>query len=797
MIQIESKSKHLSSSFQVVSSNEQLLIITCDLKMGKRNYHRFVKFLWCVLVIVLITSLVQENSAQISHNSLLSSTNEYTIQVDNKNTDRSSLECVDCYQQNDQRNLSDQQQNLQNYVQFDDLDGQPQTNSPDHSIGDDKSQNLTQPEHQNIDLESQQPQQSHQENHLGRGFSPATLNSTNFVPPARNQDPYNKTIYSSLVKILNHLKLQLDKNKLKEREDQEQAARLSQLELSMNMSPINSHSNPLAQQLTMEEDFSKRLEEFIPSASVADQDSIQPDLNVLSDTRTQNSFSPSSFSSTGSQTSFKPMLTEFINGQSEPQQAGSNYFVPQVPNSQSAEVAEMTSTRASSSSSQTSPPDYQSSGAHVSQRMPDQAYHNYQKQRFKHQPQQPQQPTTRPLDFKPQHQWKLTEKYGLTSPSGSFDDQQLQVTDNKPSQFSLPPTPDSSLNTPNLNYDLPSETTSSYGLHQGSYSDNQHKKSRSKQQHNSEPQLQYPDDPEETYETHAPVTVTSKPTRSRRRRSKSTYKPSGQAFAIRTAPSRKLRATDYLISNSRDHLMPPEQDLTSLISDYPENNQATSVQMPRQDHTAIHLQQVYPLPLSQHQPMQRSQQQQQAVYTLAAAPPGLNLKGFLQQQGQASQISHMSANTPTHEAPTSAASTIGQPQRDLVNQPQTIQITAVPNIQNQPLVRVNGAPLAFNNLANNGLYGGYLDPYGRQVVMLNAERRQVDWSFWFWPILLAVSLPVVLGALFVPVFLKTIVMLIQVLQSLGLLLPLTNALTSQIAKASVVAQANQIEHTKS
>lgn len=133
--------------------------------------------------------------------------------------------------------------------------------------------------------------------------------------------------------------------------------------------------------------------------------------------------------------------------------------------------------------------------------------------------------------------------------------------------------------------------------------------------------------------------------------------------------------------------------------------------------------------------------------------------------------------------------------RDLQNQPQTIQITAVPNgrlTPNNQLLRVNQLAglnaLGFNPTLNgmwpNTLGGGngYLDAFGRQIVMVNAERRQVDWSFWIWPMIALVSLPLVLGALFVPIFLKSIVILIQVLQSLGLLLPFS--LTQHLAQAA-------------
>lgn len=150
-----------------------------------------------------------------------------------------------------------------------------------------------------------------------------------------------------------------------------------------------------------------------------------------------------------------------------------------------------------------------------------------------------------------------------------------------------------------------------------------------------------------------------------------------------------------------------------------------------------------------------------------------------------------------------------QPQRDLLHQPQTIQITAVPNMntwgQNNAIVRLNGYQL--NGLAP--LVGGinpgwpqFIDPYGRQVLAVGnglqqaqADRRQIDWSFWIWPILAVVSLPLILGALFVPVFLKTVVILIQLLQSLGLLIPITTALSNQLANAAA-NQSTEAQGTK-
>lgn len=160
-----------------------------------------------------------------------------------------------------------------------------------------------------------------------------------------------------------------------------------------------------------------------------------------------------------------------------------------------------------------------------------------------------------------------------------------------------------------------------------------------------------------------------------------------------------------------------------------------------------------------------------------------------------SSSSSMTAGTST------AASTNYATNRDFMStQPQTIQITAIPtgNTGNS-LIRINGMPLLAGGAGLNqwqpalmGLNGGLLgDPFGRQLFMVGnnqqAERRQIDWSVWIWPMLAAVALPLVLAALFVPLFLKTVIILIQILQSLGLLLPLATAISQQLAQASTVA----------
>jgi len=149
-------------------------------------------------------------------------------------------------------------------------------------------------------------------------------------------------------------------------------------------------------------------------------------------------------------------------------------------------------------------------------------------------------------------------------------------------------------------------------------------------------------------------------------------------------------------------------------------------------------------------------------------------------------------------SPASTVSSTNQYQNaDLLNQPQTIQITALPNgATGSSLIRISGLPVAngvapLNQLQPiNGFGNGLgLDPFGRQLFMVGqtnqqAERRQVDWSIWIWPIVAAITLPIILAALFVPIFLKTIVVLIQILQSLGLLLPLASALGQNLAQAT-------------
>ena len=101
---------------------------------------------------------------------------------------------------------------------------------------------------------------------------------------------------------------------------------------------------------------------------------------------------------------------------------------------------------------------------------------------------------------------------------------------------------------------------------------------------------------------------------------------------------------------------------------------------------------------------------------------------------------------------------------DYQQSPQTIQITAVPN----GLVG-NG----WNNGFVNGWNGWGGGPWnGRQVLLVNRQPTVGnEWRSWALPIAIILALPLVLGALFVPVFLKSVMFLIQILQMLGLLMP--------------------------
>lgn len=249
--------------------------------------------------------------------------------------------------------------------------------------------------------------------------------------------------------------------------------------------------------------------------------------------------------------------------------------------------------------------------------------------------------------------------------------------------------------------------------------------------------------------------------------------------------------------SERSNLNGMNPSSTLSTSDHQQNND----RWPKLNPQNIQLQQVYPT---------TSQTKTQATHSKSSGPARPSIFKTFSSDGQmGAQMSSSSiigggggsgsgSGGPTLAAFENLASqnqihlqpqpSQSQPQGDLVNQPQTIQITAIPNsglgFNNNPIIRIAGNGVApFGALNGAGLWNngaGYLDPYGRQVLMVNSERRQNDWSVWFWPILAIVALPLVLGALFVPVFLKTIVVLIQILQSLGLLLPIANALGQQM-----------------
>lgn len=116
---------------------------------------------------------------------------------------------------------------------------------------------------------------------------------------------------------------------------------------------------------------------------------------------------------------------------------------------------------------------------------------------------------------------------------------------------------------------------------------------------------------------------------------------------------------------------------------------------------------------------------------------------------------------------------------DYQQAPQTIQITAVPNG-----LGVNNG-MGFNGM--NGLNGwnGWGGPWnGRQVLLVNRQPAVgSEWSRWILPVLAVLALPVVLGSLLVPVFLKSVLFLIQILQMLGFLMP-PSQLASHLASSS-------------
>lgn len=115
---------------------------------------------------------------------------------------------------------------------------------------------------------------------------------------------------------------------------------------------------------------------------------------------------------------------------------------------------------------------------------------------------------------------------------------------------------------------------------------------------------------------------------------------------------------------------------------------------------------------------------------------------------------------------------------DYQQAPQTIQITAVPN----------------GGLINNGFntFGGGWNGWGggpwngRQVLLVNRQPTS-EWRNWILPVAAVLSLPLVLGSLLVPVFLKSVMFLIQILQMLGFLMP----------PAQLAGQISSINHSPS
>lgn len=116
--------------------------------------------------------------------------------------------------------------------------------------------------------------------------------------------------------------------------------------------------------------------------------------------------------------------------------------------------------------------------------------------------------------------------------------------------------------------------------------------------------------------------------------------------------------------------------------------------------------------------------------------------------------------------------------------PQTIQITAVPNG-----LGVNNGLAGFNGLNGlnglNGWNGWGGGPWnGRQVLLVNRQPTVgSEWTRWVLPVLAILALPVVLGSMLVPVFLKSVLFLIQILQMLGFLMP-PSQLAGHLASSS-------------
>lgn len=276
------------------------------------------------------------------------------------------------------------------------------------------------------------------------------------------------------------------------------------------------------------------------------------------------------------------------------------------------------------------------------------------------------------------------------------------------------------------------------------------------------------------------------------------------------APSSE--SNDYFASNSDlQALQPDDEDRAQFASTSPSDQNAVDSGRTRSpiNPQTIRLQQVYPnAPYRIATISLANGSQQQARSTKIYAPnhnagnemrvtgarPSAPLASYIPDLGASNdnlqQHSVVPAQTDGHQLRLHQRQSL-PPYRDLMDQPQTIQITAIPNNNvlangilgglggGNQIVRIN-ANGQLGNMWNNGL----LDPFNRPIMMVNAERRQLDWSFWIWPLIAIVTLPLIMSALFVPIFLKTIIIIIQILQSLGLLLPIANALGQQIAHAT-------------
>lgn len=137
--------------------------------------------------------------------------------------------------------------------------------------------------------------------------------------------------------------------------------------------------------------------------------------------------------------------------------------------------------------------------------------------------------------------------------------------------------------------------------------------------------------------------------------------------------------------------------------------------------------------------------------------------------GSPHRIGKLASPGLTEESAVVAAATSDPMWSDTQNQeddyqqaPQTIQITAVPNG-----LGVNNGFNGFNG-GWNGWGGGPWN--GRQVLLVNRQPTS-EWRNWILPVAAVLSLPLVLGSLLVPVFLKSVMFLIQILQMLGFLMP--------------------------